>query len=362
MNNKVLMFYINAINGGGAERVIIQLAHHFSLEGYESILVTSFVDHTFEYEVPKNVRRISIEQDEIDRSRLSRNYHRIVELRKLIKKYHPLAIISFMAEPNTRAIIATRGLKTKNIVSVRNDPTREYSGKLGCFVGKVLLPIADGCVFQTEDAKGWFPIKLQKKSAVIMNDVKEEFFSIERSNVEDVVIVGRLNKQKNHKLAISAFAQIANKYPDVKLRLFGDGNLRNDLLRQIQDLGMESRVVLHGSTDDVVSVLKHARIFVLSSDYEGMPNCLMEALAAGVPCISTDCPCGGPKMLIKNGYNGLLVPINDENALSQAISSLLEDTSNAEKLGENAKQEAKKYHPELIFSQWKKYVESIIDN
>lgn len=359
---ETLLFYINAINGGGAERVIIQLAHHFSLVGYKTILVTSFVDRNFEYEVPGNVIRISIEQDEIHRSRISRNYHRIIELRKIIKQYNPSAVISFMAEPNFRALIATSGLKTKNIVSVRNDPNREYSGKLGYLVGKLLLQKADGCVFQTEDARQWFPTSLQKKSKIIMNDVKEEFFLVERQNVNDIVVVGRLNEQKNHRLVIDAFSKIANRYPHIKLSIYGEGDLREELSTRIQLLGMESQILLKGAVDDVASVLKYAKLFVLSSDYEGMPNCLMEALAAGVPCISTDCPCGGPKMLIKNGYNGLLVPINDEDAMSDAMEQLLSDTTFAEKLGANAKQKANDYRPEIVFNQWKGYIESIINN
>lgn len=359
---RTLLFYINAINGGGAERVIIQLAHHFALEGYRSILVTSFVDRTFEYKIPNNVTRISIEEDEIRRSRFTRNYFRIKELRRLIKKYRPLAVMSFMAEPNFRAILATRGLKTKVIVSVRNDPNREYCGKLGYLVGKYLLPKADGCVFQTEDARAWFPMKLQKKSQIIMNDVKEEFFCVERLDVRDIVVVGRLNKQKNHRLIINAYSKIANRYPEIKLRIYGEGNLRDDLALQIEKLGMKSQIILHGATDDVVSVLKHARIFVLPSDYEGMPNCLLEALAVGVPCISTDCPCGGPRMLIKDGYNGLLIPVNDDRALVNALEYLLENRQLAEKMGENAKQTANAYRPQIIFKQWKEYVEAIIRN
>lgn len=354
------LFYINAINGGGAERVILQLAHHFAEVGYHSVLVTSFVDEGKEYAVPENVTRISIEQEEIKQSRLKRNISRIKALRRIIKEEKPSAVISFMAEPNFRAIVATMGLRTKRIISVRNSPDREYAGKIGRFVGKHILPQADGCVFQTKDAQAWFPEKLRRKSKVIFNDVKEEFFDVQRKEPRHIIAVGRLSKQKNHALLIDAFAQIADKYPDQKLLIYGAGALEAELKSQIKILGLEERVDLMGATNNVAEVLGKAQVFVLSSDYEGMPNCLMEALAAGVPSISTDCPCGGPKALIEDGENGLLVPVGDKNAMAQALDRMLSDPEGAEALGRNAKERALQFHPDRIFAQWQEYIEEVI--
>lgn len=130
--------------------------------GYRSILVTSFVDE-HEYPVPEGVERVSIENEQIIQSRLKRNLSRIKALRALCKKERPAALISFMAEPNFRSILATFGLPTKCIVSVRNDPEKEYAGRLGRLVGKLLLPMADGCVFQTEQARAWFPKRRKRK-------------------------------------------------------------------------------------------------------------------------------------------------------------------------------------------------------
>ena len=356
-----LLFYINSIHGGGAERVIIQLAHDFAKAGYRAILVTSFVDEGKEYAVPENVERLSIEDVEIKQSRLKKNISRISALRKIIKREKPVAVISFMAEPNFRAVIATRGLKTKLIVSVRNDPNREYDGRLGRFIGRHILMHADGCVFQTEDAKQWFSRKLQAKSQVIMNDVKEEFFRVERKNPHNIVSVGRLSEQKNHSLLIRAFAKIADKYPEEKLLIYGTGTLKDELNQQIETFDLKERVILMGSTQDVPSVLASAKIFSLSSDYEGMPNCLMEALAAGVPSISTDCPCGGPRALIKDGEDGLLIPVGDEDAMAQALDRLLADFGYSESLGRKAKENAKKFHPDKIFKEWKDYVEQVIN-
>lgn len=357
--SKTLMFYINTLGIGGAERVIIELAKNFALSGYRSILVSSFTKKD-EYPVPENVERISIEQSEIKSSKLSRNFRRIRALRKLCKQHKPLALISFMGEPNFRAVMATWGLKVKTIISVRNDPNREYAGKVFRFVGKKILPKADGCVFQTEDAKKWFPIKLQKKSKVIANAVSLDFFNTEYAGGNSIVTLGRLNSQKNHKLLIDAFSEICQDFPNVNLEIYGEGVLRESLQEQINALTLQNRVFLKGRTADSKTVLKNSKAFVLSSDYEGMPNALMEALAVGVPSISTDCPCGGPKGLIKDGENGLLVKAGDKEDLKNALIKILGDDNFAKTLGENAKKMADSFKPDIVFNEWKEYVEQII--
>lgn len=357
---KTLMFYINSIHKGGAERVIVQLAGRFAAEGYRSILVTSFVDEG-EYTVPAGVERISIEREQVIQSRIKRNLSRIAALRELIKKYKPAALISFMAEPNFRAIIAAKGLPVKNIVSVRNDPKIEYGGKFDKIVSEYIMPMADGCVFQTGDAKAYFSKKLQNKSEIIMNQVSEAFFSTAYNGERhDIVTAGRLNAQKNHALLIRAFAKIADKVED-NLCIYGIGNLKTELEELISSLGLEDRVRLMGLSDNVPESIKAAKLFVLSSDFEGMPNALLEAMALGLPCISTDCPCGGPAMIIRNGENGVLVPVGDENALSEEMLMLLSDTGKAERMGKAAKQTAESFRPDRVFAQWREYVDTIIN-
>ncbi|MBQ8797848.1 MAG: glycosyltransferase family 4 protein [Oscillospiraceae bacterium] len=358
MEKKRLMFYINTLGTGGAERVMSQLAAHFCRDGYDVFFVTSF-PIAGEYPLEQGVTRLHLEEKEIAGSRIKRNVTRIAKLRKLCKKYRPDVLIAFMQEPNFRAILAAIGLPVKTVISVRNDPNREYAGKVGRFVGKYILPMADGCVFQTEQAKAWFPEKLQKKSKIIFNEVAEGFFEVERNYVKNVITVGRLTEQKNHPMLIRAFAKIADKYPEQKLLIYGKGDKKEQLESLIRELGMEDRVLLMGATTDVPGVLAKAQTFVLSSDYEGMPNALMEALAVGVPSISTACPCGGPEMLIANEQNGLLVSVRDEVALASAMDRLLGDPTFAQQMGVAARERAKQYMPEEIFEQWGNYISGV---
>lgn len=352
-------FYINVIGGGGAERVVANLANQFSEDNNEVVIITS-IRHEREYTLNECVKRYNLEENEIN-NRIKKNLSRIFKLRKIVKKEKLDILVSFMAEPNYRAILATRGLKTKCLISVRNDPNREYAGRIGKFLGQHLLPFADACVFQTPEAQAWFPAKLQKKSTVIPNAVKEDFFNIKRERIPGLIVTcGRLTSQKNHKLLISAFCQVATDYPEATLEIYGEGELRQQLQTLIDSTQYRKRITLMGATKNIPAVLSKADIFVLSSDYEGMPNALMEAMAAGVACISTDCPCGGSRMLISSDKYKILVPIKNVSALADVMRLFLNNSDLSNEVGRYLQCRAEQFKPEKIFLDWKSYINRII--
>lgn len=350
-----LLFYINSIHQGGAERVITNLATQFSSGGHDVTLVTSFIDE-WEYPLGEKVKRISLFENKI-KGAIKRNLLLVKGLRKQIKSINPDVVISFMGEPNFRAVIANRWLKSKLLLSVRSDPNKEYAGFINKFLAKTLFKRADGVVFQTEDAKSWFPKKVQDKSKIIYNQVALKFFDDDFPNGTDFVTAGRLTKAKRHDLLIKAFAKISDKVSN-NLVIYGDGELTDELQSLIEELNLEKRVILAGQSRDVLSAYKNAGIFVLSSKVEGMPNALLEAMAVGLPCISTDCPCGGPKAVLSNG-NGILVPIEDADALADAMLSVYLDKENARTLSVNAKEKAKEFHPAIVYKEWEDYILSL---
>lgn len=352
-------FYINAIHEGGAQRVLVNLANELVNNGDEVILVTSFVG-LWEYSYSDKIRRYILDNNSTNDSKIKRNLTRVIKLRKILKDENPDCLLSFMAEPNYRSIVASLGLNNKVIISVRNDPNREYTGISGKILGKLLLPLADGCVFQTPDAQKWFPKRLQKKSKIIYNAVKDDFFNIERKVEEKTVVTcGRLEEQKNHKMLINSFELVVKEHKKAKLLIYGEGSLRNELEELIRNKGLNDNIKLCGNSDDIPEVLSKAEIFVLSSDYEGMPNALMEALAVGVPSISTDCPCGGPATLIENGYNGILVPVGDSNELASSLSQLLSSKQIAEDMGKRAKLQSLKFIPSKIHKEWYEFIKKV---
>lgn len=358
-----VMLYINCIHSpGGAERVFCQLANRFAECGWRSILVTSYREPgRVEYPLDDRVERHNMEAERLYEDRLRRNVHRIAKLRRLLRECRPDILITCMQEPNFRGMMASMGLPVRRMVSVCNACEKEYPGLMGKFVGKVLMPMAEGCVFQTEEEKRWFPERLQKKGRIIMNQVNESFFGVQHSGERhDIVTVGKLRAQKNQALLIRAFSRIAGEIGD-NLLLYGAGELEDELRGLIESLHLSERVKLMGLSTDVANDIKDAKCFVMSSDYEGLPNALLEAMALGLPCVSTDCEGGGPAMMIENGVNGLLVPMREEKALADAMLYMLQNPDEAERMGKAARETAEGFRPDTIFARWKQYAEDILN-
>lgn len=346
------IFYIDSMQLGGANRVMANLVNHFSSVGAKVILINDIAPdkNVPEYEIAASVNRIFL--DIHDKSPVISNIRRITKLRKTIKAEYADTVVSFMGPPNIRMLLATIGLRCRKIVSVRNDPYKEYGDGLAKKITNILFRLADGCVFQTKDASEYFSETVQRKSKIIFNPVGKQFYGVKRADdPHNIVTVGRLFPQKNHVLLIKAFSKIAHEFPDENLIIYGEGELRSELEDLVKDLSLEGRVLLPGSTSNIPEKLAEAKVFVLSSDYEGMPNALMEAMAVGVPVISTNCPCGGPAMLIQHNINGILCSCNDVNNLSASMRTFLNNIDR-EHIGVKGQKSAETFKEDRIYKQW----------
>ena len=222
---------------------------------------------------------------------------------------------------------------------------------------------AAGIVVQSNGAKERFPAFIQKKCTILPNSINPSFmrkrYIGERE--KEIVMVARFHSNKNHALVMEAFKAATDKeHRDYSLVFYGDGPERAKLQRLAVTLGIEDRVVFAGNVTHVAEHIEKAMIFILASDHEGMPNSLIEAMSLGLACISTDCPCGGPRDLIKNEENGILVPVRDTDAIAAAIRRLIEDETLREKLGKNATMLQDKLSPSVVNTKWKEYFERVI--
>ena len=342
----------------GAQRVMANLITYFSQKGYEVVLVNDFIrdEKLPHYEVPASVKRKYLRKS-IEGNPVLKNIKRIFTLRKIIKQEKPDIVLSFLGRPNVRLLLSTIGIKCNKVVSVRNDPNREYGkGRLKKGITNRLFARAEGVVFQTEDAAKYFSKKVQEKSRIILNPVSGNMY-VDEEDFErrDIITLGRLEPQKNHKLLIDAFYKIKDKYPDENLYIYGEGPLREETENYICELGLQNRVFLPGNIANVKEALSKAKVFVLSSDYEGLPNALMEAMATATPSVSTDCPCGGPKMLIQNNEQGLLVAIKDVEMMAASIEKMLTDENYRTKAGLEARKRAEEFRDETVYKQWEDY-------
>ena len=165
-----------------------------------------------------------------------------------------------------------------------------------------------------------------------------------------------MQSQKNPLLALKAFQLIVNDFPEYTLVYYGDGELKDEIVRKSKEYKIDSRVVVYGKISDVESRLASSMVYLLSSDYEGMPNALLEAMAVGVPAISTDCPCGGPRSIIQNSSQGELVPCGDAQRMANALLDLLSNKKRQDYMSVHERERAKQFHPNVICSEWENFI------
>lgn len=359
MKTKKIIFYIGSLAKGGAQRVILNLTESLLAKGHQVTIVTTGAVEN-EYELPKGVGRIlsDIQGEEITKSRITNLKNRFCKLRNIWKSEKPDVIISFIGKNNFMAILTAWGLKTPVVTSVRGDPKEEYYNKVMELLAKTLMGKATGIVLQTPDAVKYFPKWIQKKTIILDNPLNPDFigdyYSGERR--DEIVSVGRIDANKNQRLIIDAFYQIADTFPNIKLVLYGEGEERENLINYVDKGPYRERIFLPGAVSNVKERIRKSKVFVLSSNTEGMPNALMEALAMGIPSISTDCPCGGPKMLMEGKENGILVPVNDCKKMAEAMRVILQDKELWDKYSKNAYEITNSLNPEVVNKKWEEYL------
>lgn len=341
-----IIFIVPSMSGGGAERVVSILANEFVNRNIETkILMTAGNECVYKLDP-----RIELFQAGVRTGgSILKRIQRVVHMRHFFKKHRDAILIAFEPDAAFFSCIAKAGLSIPLISSERNDPASFGNNRIREFA----YAHSDRIVFQTSGAKAYFPVKIQQKGYVIENPVADglplPYFG---NRKKTVVCVGRLEKQKNHMLLFKAFAKLVSQYPDYTLHLYGKGSLESELREFVNRIGMKEKVIFEGFEKNVLARIIDAGMFVLSSDYEGISNSLLEAMAIGLPVISTDCPCGGSGMCIQNGVNGYLVPVGDEAALADAMMRIAGDEKTAAGLGREAAKIRDSFSTQKIVGKW----------
>ena len=336
----------------GAERVISYIANYYAEKGYKVDIIVLLLTKCG-YDLHPNVRIVSFVRDK--KYRFQNIFYWIKNIRKYIIETNPVRIISFSMYVNIFTLIACIGLKKDILISERNDPSSDGRRLLDRMLTKVLYPYASKIVFQTKRAQKCFSMKIQNRSKIIGNPIS---VYCEASDLKDdkIVTVGRLELQKNHLLLLRAFAILLKKYPNLKLEIYGTGSLLNKLNLECKNLGICQNVFFMGNRSNIHSFLKDAKAFILSSDFEGLSNALLEAMMMGLPCVSTNC--AGSDEVIINGVNGLITPIGQAKEMADAIDRILTDGDFAKRIGKNAKESMSSFKSDIVIEQWVKYIEN----
>lgn len=345
-----ITFFIGGMKRGGAERVISILANHYAKKGWNVDIVLLLYPNV-QYELNQNINIIDMAAGE--GSYIKKVPKWIKKIRKYIIKEKPDRIVSFVGRINMLVLTASIGLKKSIIVSERNDPKNDGRGKIIQKYCNIIYRRAKAIVFQTKYEKSCFSKKL-KQAYIIPNPVTVNINPILCAK-DEIVTAGRLQPQKNQKVLIEAFNVIHKMYPGLKLKIYGDGILKEDLLTQVKEYKLENEVELCGNVNDLHKRIVGSRLFILTSEYEGLSNALIEAMMLGIPCISTDYP--GVNEIIKNNYNGVIVKRNDVKDICRGIKKVLENKDFSERISKNALEDSKKYSEKVIIKEWEKVIE-----
>jgi len=358
---------ISSLYTGGAERALSTMANYWAAKRWKiTLLIYDDGSTPTFYSLDSQIRTIALGIAGVSTNMIAglfNNLKRVYVLRKAISVSKPDAVISFMDKNNVITLLATRGLKVPVVVSEQTDPASHSIGRIWEQLRRWTYPWADHVVVQSQRALAYFPPKVQARSIVIPNPVEPipegKTSSDDLLGKPSIIGMGRLVREKGFDLLLKAFARLKDRYPNWTLTILGDGNLRPQLESLRAELGLENRVHLPGIVKNPHQILKQAEIFVFSSRYEGFPMALTEAMACGLPVISTDCP-SGPREIIRDGVDGVLVPPEDVDALAVAMDRLMSDEAERNRLASRATEVSERFGLEKVMGMWEEVLNRVI--
>lgn len=355
--------FINAsLTDGGSERVMTMLANQFADSGQDTAMLLLREKSTANYGVSPNLKCHQCHYG--TRNKLKILLKRISQVRAYVREYDPDVIVSFMWDINIFVLLACLGLHKKVIISERNHPhsalENPYRAIQRSFGHRFVYLLADCIVLQTEQVRQYFRMAVQKKCVVIPNPINPSLPEAwEGEREKRIVAAGRFTEQKNFPMLIRAFARFWKQHPEYELVIYGEGNLRADYTKLIAELGMDGCIKLPGYVSNVNEKMRSAAIYVSSSDFEGISNAMLEAMAMGIPSICTDCPVGGASMVIESGQNGILIPVGGEQELYEQMCRLIEDRTAAAVMSDNAQLVKETYSIEKVADRWLRVMQEI---
>lgn len=353
-----LTLVIPSLTGGGAERMIVDLATQFANRAWAVTLVTIESRARDFYELPPTVSRVALDLSSPSPAKL--DILRFVlratrRLRRAIAATQPDVVLSFMEITNILVLLAARGTRWPVVVAERTDPRQHRVSWVWAALRRRLYPLAAGVTVQTESVAEWARTFLPAARVhVIPNAARPVALRAGRATESDeriVVAVGRLGVEKGFDLLIDAAEIAFPRHPAWVLVIVGDGPERRALQSRARRSRIADRIRFEGRVAHPEEILHGADLFVLSSRYEGFPNSLMEAMATGLPVLSTDCP-SGPAAMIRDGVDGRLVPPNDVAALAGGLEELLGDEPLRNRLASRAPEVLERFNPERVLARW----------
>ncbi len=347
-----ISFFIGHMGQGGAERVISLLANDYARRGWDTQIAMLLKDDV-EQKLDANVQLVNLNGP--SDSYMKNAFFWLKAIRGYLKREKPDCVVSFIGRINALVLTAAFGAGVPIIVSERNDPRHDGRGKGMLQFCNAIYHTAKTVVFQTKTEEECFDAAVCRRGVIIPNPVSIEGVTRKEGSGFTVVTAGRLAVQKNHKMLMDAMALLRRELPEARCVIYGEGELRQELDAYLEQTQLSPTVSLPGHALDIHEKIASASVFVLTSEYEGLPNALIEAMMLGIPCITTDYP--GSSEVMEDGVTGLIIPRGDAAALARTLCRLAQDPELARTLSENARAEAVKYRTENVIQAWRSVIE-----
>lgn len=365
MNKKKLAFVISSLSPGGAERVVSNLANNF-VDNYDVSIITIFNDKPF-YKLDHRIQIFNcLDEYENEKSKVKSAFIQlksVSNIYSLLKKNQIDLVIGFMTTANIYSIFASRVAGISCIVSERIHPEYSNLSNFWSRVRKLIYPYANKIIVQTTAIKKYYLTFLEEAQLeIVKNPLSDSLIKKRKLNTIKkpiLLTVGRLSHQKNHKMLIEAFNEI--NLENWELHIVGEGRNRSEYEALISNYNLNDRVKLIGNVTNIEDYYNTSSIFAFTSNFEGFPNALTEAMAFGLPCISTDCP-SGPSELIKDGVNGFLIPVGDKNQLKEKLTLLVNNLKLRETIGEKAMKSTAAFEAKNVTLVWNELIKNTLKN
>ena len=353
-----ILFVIRDMIIGGAGKQLALTANALLQKGHD-IYIYSYFGGDCKHYLHPTVTYIA--QGPVPSTKLKEYLFSVPNIRKQMKKIKPDIAISWRCNAGCFTVLAALGLPLKTIFSERSDPYTETSFLLK--ISAFICNFSNGGVFQTEAVQKYYK-RLSSRSVVIHNPfdkIIQNLAPIPFANrKKEIVHIARMMiVQKRQDVMLKAFKIFLQKHPDYTLSFYGSGPDFEKIRSLAQTLNIESNVIFHGDVVDVANKIGNTKMLVLTSDYEGIPNVIMEAFAMEVPVVSTDCSPGGARVLINDGKNGFIVPVGNASAIAEKMDQLIEFEKISEEFILNGKEKLKEFEAQPIFDKWNHFLEEI---
>ena len=353
------LFVVRTLGEGGASKQLAMTANALASFGHDVSIFSYYSKDPFQ-KLNETIKYIP--QKKLSSSKLSEYLFSAFRVRRVIKEERPDVVVGWRCNAGCFSVLAAIGLKCKVVFSERTDPYMEKS--LALKISAWICGFSDGGVFQLEAVRKYYK-SLYSKSIVIPNpidykcDRDDRKIDYEKRPLK-IAFVGRMfMPQKRQDIALAAFEIFSKNFPDFELHFYGDGRDLSKVKAIVSEKKLEKKVLFHGIIKNVIDEIRDARMLLLTSDYEGIPNVVLEAFVAGIPVVSTDCSPGGARFLLGDDENGLLAPVGDPIRVAQKMGEIADNLEEALRLIRCGRERLKEFGPEKIFFRWEDYLKHV---